>query len=118
MTSAGGDRHTHLFRINKAPLAAANNWKMEKGDTNRDTAYWMNADGTTGEGDSFLTIDMVCAACHPTKSVAELPAAASSIHDFAPVDVPALSPAALAGFAAVLAGGAVGLVRRHWGACQ
>ena len=79
-TSDVGERHTHLFRINTAPLAAANNWKTEKNDSNKDTKYWMNFDGTTGEGDSFLTIDLVCANCHQNMSLDQMAKAGKYIH--------------------------------------
>ena len=47
-SSAVGHRHTHLFRINTAPLDSASNWKEEVNDSNALRKYWMNYDGTTG----------------------------------------------------------------------
>ena len=40
----------------------------------------MNADGTTGEGDSFLTLDLVCGNCHSNMTMQQLANAAKFIH--------------------------------------
>ena len=79
-SSAAGHRHTHLFRINTAPLDSANNWKEEKNDSNAVRKYWMNYDGTTGAGDSFITVDMACGECHQNRTMEQLSRAAKYIH--------------------------------------
>lgn len=83
-----GERMSHIFTINSAatrPEGGANdashNWKEEPNDTTGAlTKYWMNTDGTTGAGDTFLTLDQVCAKCHPKMTLDEMSNFAKFIH--------------------------------------
>jgi hypothetical protein len=79
-SSALGHRHTHLFRINTEPLDSVTNWKEELSDSNTVRKYWKNFDGTTGAGDSFITVDMACGECHENRTVEQLSKTAKYIH--------------------------------------
>ncbi len=99
MISAGGTRAAHLFRINGTPLAAADNVTPTTGngaevsDSNKPTSYWKNSDGTTNkDGDSFLTLDMVCSGCHDgtnarLKTLPQLSIDAPTIHRLLGLDL-------------------------------
>jgi hypothetical protein len=63
-----GHRRTQRFRINATTLKAADN--VEGG-------YWKSTDLN---GDSFLTLDMVCADCHANMSIEHMANYAKSIH--------------------------------------
>ena len=92
--SALGHRRTHLWKINTAPKRnwtaglpnfdmpndEQHNWKEELNDSGGKVKYWMNYDGTTGAGDSFITLDMVCVRCHDNLNLEQLSRAARYIH--------------------------------------
>lgn len=80
MDSGAGERHSHIFRINTDPLDSQNNWLTENNDSGKPTKYWKNYDGTTGPGDTFITLDMVCSSCHPKMSLQQMSDAAKYIH--------------------------------------
>jgi len=72
LVSAAGAGATHLFRINPAALAAADNtYSTSDGKT------WWNVDQN---GDSFLTLDLACGTCHESMSVQEMARFAPTIH--------------------------------------
>jgi predicted CXXCH cytochrome family protein len=79
--SAGGSRTAHLFRINGKPVPSISNIEPAFDPTKKQTYYWLNEDGTTApDGDSFLTLDMVCTQCHQNMSVQNMADVAPFIH--------------------------------------
>ena len=83
-----GHRRTHIFKINSAAVRAdngqpntePNNWLAQKNDSNANGRYWMNYDGTTGAGETFITLDMVCKECHENMSLDQMSSYAKYIH--------------------------------------
>jgi hypothetical protein len=87
--SGAGTRTAHLFRINPAALPASANVKTENNDSGKPTVYWKNVDGTTDpNGDSFLTLDLVCTKCHKTSTLQAMSQAAPYVHrNFGMIDL-------------------------------
>jgi hypothetical protein len=79
-SSAEGHRRTHLWRINTTTLTEEENTKTEPNDSGTPTKFWMNYDGTTGAGDSFITLDIACGGCHENRTMEQLARAAKYIH--------------------------------------
>jgi hypothetical protein len=67
-----GHRATHLFRINSTALAAKDNVTVAGANK-----YWNSTDLN---GDSFLTLDMVCTNCHTNMSMEQMAKAAKAVH--------------------------------------
>lgn len=90
-----GYEPSHLFRINPTALKAADNFTAETVMSGTPPAptttyYWKspgpdpNDPNTTipwaRDGDSFLTLDMVCADCHANMTIAQMASYAKAIH--------------------------------------
>jgi hypothetical protein len=88
-----GHRRTHIFKINSAavradnglPNTTANNFVKQLNDGSATSAptltnYWMNFDGTTGAGETFITLDMVCKECHENMTLDQMSSYAKFIH--------------------------------------
>jgi len=71
LASAGGGGATHLFRISTDPVSAADNTFQADGKT------WWKVDQN---GESVLTLDLVCAGCHDNMTLEQMAKAANTIH--------------------------------------
>jgi predicted CXXCH cytochrome family protein len=69
--SASGARTAHIFKINDTPLAAKDNTYQASGKT-----YWNIA----ANGQSSLTLDLVCTKCHSNMTLKMMSNAAPFIH--------------------------------------
>lgn len=77
--SPTGGRMTHLFKINPTSLKASDNMSNELTTPWATTKanYWKSTDLN---GDSFLTLDMVCTDCHNNMTMDQMAQYAQSIH--------------------------------------
>jgi Cytochrome c554 and c-prime/Doubled CXXCH motif (Paired_CXXCH_1) len=79
--SAGGTRAAHLFRINPGPVSMMDNVVVQANDSGKAGAFWANSDGSTSSnGNSFLTLDLVCTQCHGNMDIQRMSNAAQFIH--------------------------------------
>lgn len=69
--SSNGNRANHLVRIGATPLAAGDNTYQADGGT------WWNTDAN---GNSFLTLDLVCGNCHTDMTLSQMASYAKRIH--------------------------------------
>ena len=71
--SHNGAGAAHVFRISTDPIAAADNATYDEVAKK----WWWNKNQ---DGNSFLTLDMVCAECHESMTLEQMSKAAKTIH--------------------------------------